>query len=63
VNSHVGQNLPIDFDRQLLQARHELAVGDAVTAAAGIDPGDPQVTEDALFGPAVTVRLLPSAHD
>ena len=34
-----------------------------MAAAAGVDPGNPQLTEYALLGPAVTVGVLPSAHD
>jgi hypothetical protein len=42
---------------------HALAVGHAALTSSGINTGNPQLTEDTLFGTAVTVSILPSFHD
>ena len=47
----------------LLQAGHELAVGDAEAAGRGVDARDPELAEDALLGAAVAIGVLPGAHD
>jgi hypothetical protein len=63
VHGHVGEDLAVDLDRGLLQARHELAVGEPQSAARCVDAGDPQVAEHALLGAAVAVGILPGPHD
>src|SRR5690606_32320445 len=62
VHGQIGQNLAVDFDRSLLQTVGELAVRQAACASTGIDTGNPQLTEDALLGTAITVGILPSLH-
>ena len=62
VDGHVGQHLAVDVDLGLLQAGHELAVGDAAGRGRGVDAGDPELAEDALAGAAVTVGVLAGLH-
>jgi len=58
VDGQIGQNLAVDLDLCLLQAIGELAVRQAASACTGVDTRDPQLTEDALLGAAVTVGVL-----
>src|SRR5215211_5884619 len=44
-HGQVGEDLAIDLDRRLLQARHELAVREAGFPCACIDARDPEAAE------------------
>src|SRR3954471_23569914 len=59
----VGQDLAVDLDAGLLDAVHELRIGEAVLAHAGIDALDPQTAEIALLGAAVAIRILQAFFD
>ena len=48
IDSHVGQDLPVQGDLSQLQAVHELAVGQTVHSGSRIDTGNPELTELAL---------------
>src|SRR5262249_10916557 len=61
-NREVREDLAIDLDAGFLQARHELAVGHARGASAGVDARDPERAEVALLVAAVAVGVLPRAH-
>src|SRR5687768_7876119 len=50
----VGEALAIELDARILQAEHELAVGESVLSRGGVDAHDPQ---------AAIVALLPFAPD
>src|SRR5690606_7975634 len=52
-HGQVGQHLAVHADVGLLQARHELAVGDAEGTGAGVDTGDPQGAELTLLDATV----------
>src|SRR5688572_25049103 len=52
VHGHVGKDLAVDVDLCLLQAGHELAVGQAETPARRVDAGDPELAENTLLGTA-----------
>src|SRR5438132_1011828 len=58
----IGEDLAIDVDRRLLQARHELAVRDSRVARPGVDARDPEGAELALLVAAVAVGVLPRLH-
>src|SRR5262245_12595159 len=53
----VGQDLPIQIDARLPEARHEPAVGEIVHPGGGVDPDGPQGAELALAGAPVTVGV------
>src|SRR6185503_10029968 len=59
----VGEHLAVHVDARLLQARHELAVGHARVAGAGVDAGDPERAELALLVAAIAVGVLAGPHD
>src|SRR6185312_1559579 len=58
----VSQHFAVDFDRGLLQAVGELAVGQAAFTRSGVDTGDPELTEHPLAGTAIPVGILPGLH-
>jgi hypothetical protein len=62
VDSQVSQNLAVDADGSFLQTVGKLAVGQTKLTGGRIDAGDPELTEDALFGATVTVGVLASLH-
>jgi hypothetical protein len=51
-DGHVGEHFPVYRDAGLLQSVHELAVGDSVGTAGGIDAQNPESTQ-------VTFTLAP----
>ena len=57
-DGEVGEDLAVDLDARGVQAVDEPAVADAVLAAGGVDPLDPQPPEVALAGAAVAERVL-----
>src|SRR3954470_18406285 len=59
----IGQDLAVDLDAGLLDAVHELRVGETVLTHAGIDALDPQAAEIALLGAAVAIRILQALLD
>ncbi|MNY17292.1 hypothetical protein D3C86_1506000 [compost metagenome] len=58
MDSHVGQNLAVDFDASLVQAVDEAAIGQAEFANSSVDTLDPQSAEVALVDLAVAVSVL-----
>src|SRR4051812_11643575 len=59
----VREHLAVDLDAGLLDAVHELRVGETVLTHAGIDALDPQAAEIALLGAAVAIRILQALLD
>src|SRR5690606_17488381 len=62
-HGQVGQNLAVEFDRSLFQASDEHAVAQTLLTHSGVDTGDPQGTERALFVAAIAIGVLASTHD
>src|SRR5688572_33182598 len=52
-----GEALAIELDARVLQAEHELAVGESVLARGGVDAHDPQAAIVALLPLAPDVRI------
>src|SRR5262249_29335741 len=59
----IRQVLAVDLDARLVEAVHQLAVGERVLAGSGVDARDPQAAELALALLAVAVRVDPGALD
>ncbi|CAM2159101.1 conserved hypothetical protein [Paraburkholderia tropica] len=62
-HSHVSQDLTVEFDRSLLQAVDEHAVGHVVLTHRCIDTRDPQCAEHTLLVAAIAIGVLACAHD
>src|SRR5690606_29292504 len=56
-----GQDLAVQLDARLVQAVHELRVGEAFGAGRGVDALDPQGAERALLVATVAVGVLTGA--
>jgi hypothetical protein len=56
-DSHVGQNLTVQLDISLIETTDQFAVGHAVNAGSGVDPGDPQTAEITFTNLAVTIGI------
>src|SRR5918998_4649362 len=56
-HGYVGQNLAVDLDAGLLEAVHELAVGESLLAGGGVDAHDPKAAEVALLVATVPVGV------
>src|SRR5262249_7240581 len=54
----IGEDLAVDLDARLGEPADKSAVGDAVFAAAGVDPLDPERTEVPLLLLAANVIVL-----
>ena len=57
-HSHVSQHLAVEFDRSLLQAVDEHAVGHVVLTHRRVDTRDPQCAEHTLLVAAIAVGVL-----
>src|SRR5690349_21617082 len=53
----IGQDLPVDLDAALLEARDQPAVAQAVDAGRRVDPGDPQRAKLRLLLAPVAVGI------
>src|SRR5690348_8787934 len=56
-DGEIGEDLAVDDDARLLDAVHQLRVGHALLARAGIDALDPQPAELALLRAAVAIGV------
>src|SRR5690606_19369798 len=57
-HGEIGKHLAVELDAGLPQAVHELRIGQAVLARAGVDALDPQRPETALPVAAVAIGIL-----
>ena len=58
-----SQDFAVEVDLRLVEASYELAVSHAMAASRGVDTGNLQAAEYALFVAAVTVGVLTRLHD
>ena len=58
MDGQIGQHLAVQFDAGTVKAVHELGVGEAVEARAGIDALNPKGAEIAFAVAAVAVLVL-----
>src|SRR4051812_37902056 len=63
MHGDIGQDLPVQFDAGELQPVHELRIGQAFGADAGVDALDPQSPEAALLNLAVAIGVLAGLFD
>ena len=59
----VGEHLAVDLDAGLLQPVDQTAVGQTVVTRGGVDTGDPERAEFALFLTTVTIGVLAGLDD
>lgn len=57
VHGQVGKYLAVEVNAVGSEQVHELGVGYAVEAGAGVDAGDPKAAESAFFAAAVAVGI------
>ena len=63
IDSHLGEHLAVDLDACLLEAVHELAVGDAVSSGSCVDSCDPQSSVFSLLVLASDVCGSQASHN
>src|SRR5690606_23572696 len=63
VHREIGEHLAVELDAGALQPVHELRIGEALGADAGIDALDPQAAKAALLHLAVAIGILAGLLD
>lgn len=63
VDSEVSEHFAVYDDASFGQAADEAAVAEAVSTGCGVDTGNPQFTEFAFLGAAVTTSVVERFHD
>src|SRR3569623_1011405 len=63
VHRDVGENLAVELDARELEPVHELRIGQAFGADAGVDALDPQAPEGPLLHLAVAIGVLAGRFD